>query len=60
MTPLNMEMRDTPRYIGRGKKSEVHESFGNWLQLTKNLGSMTTSVHKIVATLVDYYGYCNA
>ena len=36
MTPLNMAMRGTPCYIGCGKKSEVHESLGDWLQLIKD------------------------
>ena len=59
MTPLNMVMHDTTHNIRWGKKLEVHESLGDWLQLIKELGSRPTSVHKIVATSVDYYGYCN-
>ena len=59
MTPLNMVMHDTTHNIRWGKKADVHESLGDWLQLIKELGSRPTSVHKIVATSVDYYGYCN-
>ena len=60
MAPLNMAICGTPCNIGCGKKSEVHESLGDWLQLTKDLGSRPMSVHKIVTMSVDYYGYFDA
>ena len=60
MTPLNMAMRGTPCDIRYGKKLEVHESLSDWLQLIKDLGSRPTSVHEIVSTAVDCYGYCDA
>lgn len=60
MTPLNMAMRGNPKDIGSGKKSEVHESLGDWLQLIKSLSSRPTSVHELIAKSVDYYGYCDA
>jgi hypothetical protein len=60
MTPLNMAMRGSPAHVPSGRKSEVHESLGDWLQLVKGLKARPTSVRELVATSVDYYGYCDA
>ncbi|KAL7546950.1 hypothetical protein ACHAWF_011171 [Thalassiosira exigua] len=60
MTPLNNALRGDPRVIPSGKKSEVHESLGDWLQLIKSLAKRETSVHELVASSVDFYGYCDA
>ena len=60
MTPLNMALRGEPRFIGSGKKSEVHESLGDWLKLIESLASRPTSVHELRAKLIDFYGYCDA
>ena len=60
MTPLNMALRGEPRFIGSGKKSEVHESLGDWLKLIESLASRPTSVHELRAKVIDFYGYCDA
>jgi hypothetical protein len=60
MTPLNMAMRGDPAHVPSGRKTEVHKSLGNWLQIIKDLKTRPTSVHEIVATSVECYGYCNA
>ena len=60
MTPLNMAMKGDPSSIPSGKKTEVRESLGDWLQLIKSLKERPTSVHEIVSTNVDFYGFCDA
>ena len=60
MTPLNMATRGNPKFIGSGKKSEVHESLGDWKKLIESLASRPTSVHELRAKVIDYYGYCDA
>ena len=59
MTPLNMAMRGDQSHVLSGRKTEVHESLGDWLQFIKDLKTRPTSVHEIVATSVDSYGYCD-
>lgn len=58
MTSLNMALWGCPKVIGNGVKSEVQDSLGDWIQLMKTLAVQPTSVHKLVATSIDYYGYC--
>ena len=60
MTPLNMALKGLPAYIGLGKKSEVREALGDWLQLLKELAQRPTHIREIVAKSVDFYGYCDA
>ena len=60
MTPLNRAMRGSPKNVGSGKRSEVHEALGDWLQLIKDLAARPTHVHEVVPTAIDYYGYADA
>ncbi|KAL7546450.1 hypothetical protein ACHAWF_009786 [Thalassiosira exigua] len=60
ISPLNRELWGNPKVIASGRKSEVHESLGDWLQLIKDLAKHPTSVHELVARAVDFYGYYDA
>ncbi|KAL7543039.1 hypothetical protein ACHAXR_012341 [Thalassiosira sp. AJA248-18] len=60
MTALNMALKGDPKFVRNTKGSEVHESLGDWKQLIKELASRPTNVNEIIATLIDYYGYCDA